>query len=426
MRLYYELSVMDRMFYGIGAIFLAVAVIGIMVMVWFLRMKKRYMLWACILGGETLLVVQGIMDVNSCLETDHSFSFLANVIGKMPYLVALFIMIFIVIGQITFMMVLWRKKETVLISGAIKESLDNLPDGVCFFDKDGRTLLVNKQMNRICGEMFDTEILNGELFWKQLVERVEKELQRGIREDSVVTVCTKDERIWEFRRNTLHIGKNEICELVAHDLTEQYALSKELEERNKKLVQINERLCKYSYEVERITAENEILNAKIQVHDNVGRSLLAFRSYLMQPEEERDREGLLLLWRYTIAVLRKETIHTEDSSDWELLLKAAQAVDVTIMRKGELPKNKKERKIAISALHECLTNTVKHANGSELYCSIHLGDTGMMLELRNNGLPPVETIQETGGLKNLRRIVENAGGSMTIESTPYFVLRVEF
>lgn len=306
MRLYYELSVMDRMFYGIGAIFLAVAVIGIMVMVWFFRMKKRYMLCACILGGETLLVVQGMLDVNSCLETEHSFSFLANVIGKMPYLVVLFILIFIAIGQITFMMVLWRKKETVLISGAIKESLDNLPDGVCFFDKDGRTLLVNKQMNRICGEMFDTEILNGELFWKQLVERVEKELQRGICEASVVTVCTKDERIWEFRRNTLHIGKNEICELVAHDLTEQYGLSQELEERNKKLVQINERLCKYSYEVERITAENEILNAKIQMHDNVGRSLLAFRSYLMQPEEERDREGLLLLWRYTIAVLREQ------------------------------------------------------------------------------------------------------------------------
>lgn len=36
MRLYCELSVMGRMFYGIGAIFLAVAVIGIMVMVWFL------------------------------------------------------------------------------------------------------------------------------------------------------------------------------------------------------------------------------------------------------------------------------------------------------------------------------------------------------------------------------------------------------
>lgn len=425
MKLYYELSVMARMFYGIGAIFLAVAVIGILVMVCILRMKKWYLLCACILGGETLLVVQGIMEVNSCLETDHSFSFLANVIGKMPYLVVLFIMIFILTGQITFMMVLWRKKETVLISGAIKESLDNLPDGVCFFDEDGRTVLVNKQMNRICGELFDTEILNGELFWKQLEERVEKEFQRGIRKDSVVTVCTKDERIWEFRRNTLNIGKNEICELVAHDVTEQYELSKELEERNRKLVQINERLCKYSLEVEQIATENEILKAKMQVHDNVGRSLLAFRSYLSQAESERDKESILLLWRYTIAVLQKEADPVEESSDWDLLMKAAQAVDVTIMRKGELPKDKKKRKIVISALHECLTNTIKHAGGNELYCSIYSKDTGVMVELMNNGMLPEKNIQETGGLKNLRHMVESAGGNMTIKSMPRFVLHVE-
>lgn len=424
MILYNQLSLMERALYGIVAILLAVAVIAILVMVCALHMRKRYLLFAVALTAETLFVLQGVMDVY--YDKVIYFDFFARIIENMPYYVVNIVMCFIGISEFTFFIVLWRKKKNMLTQGGIKESLDTLPDGVCFFSGDGRTLLVNEQMNRICGELFDTEILNGELFWKQLKGSEEKELQRGSRKASVVTVRTKDGKIWENRRNVLHIGKTEICELVAHDVTEQYGLSQELEERNKKLVQINERLCKYSYEVERITAENEILNAKIQVHDNVGRSLLAFRSYFMQPEEERDREGLLLLWRYTIAVLRKETIHVEDSSDWELLLKAAQAVDVTIMRKGELPKNKKERKIAISAIHECLTNTVKHANGSELYCSIHARDTGMMLELRNNGLPPVETIQETGGLKNLRRIVENAGGSMTIESTPHFVLRVEF
>lgn len=423
MTLYYQLSLMERALYGVVAILLAVAVIAILVMVCALHMRKRYLLFAIALTVETLFVLQGVMDLY--YDKVIYFDFFARIIGNMPCYTVNIVMCFIGISEFTFFIVLWRKKENMLTQGGIKESLDTLPDGVCFFSVDGRPLLVNEQMNRICGELFDTEILNGELFWKQLKGSEEKELQRESRKASVVTVSTRDGSIWKIQRNVLHIGKNEICELVAHDVTEQYGLSQELEERNKKLVQINERLCKYSYEVERITAENEILNAKIQVHDNVGRSLLAFRSYLMQPEEERDREGLLLLWRYTIAVLRKETIHAEDSSDWELLLKAAQAVDVTIMRKGELPKNKKERKIAISALHECLTNTVKHANGSELYCFIHSRNTGMMLELRNNGLPPVETIQETGGLKNLRRIVENAGGSMTIESTPHFVLRVE-
>lgn len=425
MKLYYELSLMVRTFYGIGAIFLAIAVLGIWVMVCRFRMKKRYLLCACILGVETLFVFRGITDVNSCLKSDRSFSFFANVFGRMPYQEVLFIMILNVIGQITFMVVLWRKKETVLIHGAIKESLDNLQDGICFFDGVGQPLLVNKQMNRICGEVFDMEILNGELFWKQLEKRAEKEFQRGSHKGSVVTVCTKDGRIWEFCRTVLNIRKKEICELVAHDVTEQYELSKELEERNKKLVRMNERLCKYSLEVEHIATENAILQAKMQVHDNVGHSLLAFRSYLSQPENERDKQSVLLLWRDTIAILRKEADTVEESSDWNLLMKAAQAVDVTIMRKGELPQDKKKRKIVISALHECLTNTIKHAGGNELYCSICANDIGVKVELMNNGTLPENNIQETGGLKNLRHMVESEGGNMTIESRPRFILRVE-
>ena len=47
-------------------------------------------------------------------------------------------------------------------------------------------------------------------------------------------------------------------------------------------------------------------------------------------------------------------------------------------------------------------------------------------ELTNSGWPPDEPIRETGGLKDLRRIVERAGGSMTVKSAPRFLLRVEF
>lgn len=47
-----------------------------------------------------------------------------------------------------------------------------------------------------------------------------------------------------------------------------------------------------------------------------------------------------------------------------------------------------------------------------------------MAELSNNGHSPAGEIRETGGLKNLRHMVESAGGDMKIESMPRFVLRV--
>ena len=44
--------------------------------------------------------------------------------------------------------------------------------------------------------------------------------------------------------------------------------------------------------------------------------------------------------------------------------------------------------------------------------------------ITNDGRQPEREVKEAGGLKNTRRIVEAAGGSMTIESTPRFALNI--
>ena len=79
----------------------------------------------------------------------------------------------------------------------------------------------------------------------------------------------------------------------------------------------------------------------------------------------------------------------------------------------------------ISAVHECLTNTVKHAGGDRLWLTLRSDGSILTAELTNNGAPPQGSIRETGGLLNLRRTVENAGGNMTTETAPRFLLRVE-
>lgn len=425
MTLYYELSEVERGMFGIFATLLIIAALVTLVSVCALHMGRRYLFFAMVLTAETMFLLQGIVDVNYQLNNMRSLSYCAGVIGNLPYGVVIFCMSFIAVAEVVFFYALWHRKKTMLTSGAIKESLDALPDGVCFFDTDGQPLLVNIQMNRLCGEFFHTEILNVWSFLMQLKDRRIKVSGKIMHHYPTMVVSSDDGKVWEFRRNTLIIGSSLIYELVAYDITRQYQLSRELEKRNQKLGEINERLRIYSQEVERITAEQEILTAKMQVHDNVGRSLLAFRAYLSQTEKERNKESLLFLWKSTIALLRNEAVPAVHSSDWELLLKAAKAVDVTIVRNGELPPNGKEREILIGAIHECLTNTVKHANGNQLFLSIRSSDTMIVSELTNNGIPPIDEIQETGGLRNLRCTVEAAGGRMTVESSPGFVLRLE-
>lgn len=414
-------NAMDVLF-GICALLLMAGVVYILVKVCAMRLKGWYLPSAIALAVIASLVLQGIGEVSNCKNNVFSQGALARLMGQLPIAVVILLLVVLAAMETVFFLKLRSLRGRILTPTSVKESLDALPDGICFYTAGGQPLLVNTQMNCISAEMFGTVLLNAETFWRRL--------QNGegnaifLRTEPSVCVRTEDTKVWDFRIKTLTIKNGEVQELIACDMTTLYRLSEELDARNAGLKRVNERLRRYSREVERNTLDNELLNAKIRVHDDVGQSLLAFRAYLEQPQQERNRDKLLFFWRQTVAVLKNEASSVKQRSDWELLCKAAQSVDVQIVQDGELPESKHERAIIIAAMHECLTNTVKHAKGNELRLHLSADEMQFTAVLTNNGSAPVGAIRETGGLKNLRRKVETAGGSMTIEAAPRFLLRI--
>ena len=65
---------------------------------------------------------------------------------------------------------------------------------------------------------------------------------------------------------------------------------------------------------------------------------------------------------------------------------------------------------------------LKHTDGEVL--TVDCTTSGKMI-LTNDGTPPSGPIVEGGGLGNLRRRVEEEGGTMTVESAPRFRLTIE-
>lgn len=425
MMTYFELSPSAHIIFGVCSLLLMVVAVLILVNVCVLRLRKRYILLSAVLLLEVMFMLQGVVDVSLKTVQGQPFYFFSDIIGNMPIYALVLWFVLSAVGEAVLLAYIRHTKKNILTAGAIKESLDALPDGVCFYRSDGQPMLVNTQMNKISGELFGTEIMNAKSFLNNL-QTNNSDGKAQIISTEPTLVIQSDEKVWDFRSNTLNVGTSEVRELVAYDVTEQYLLNKELELRNQRLSSVNERLRKYNGDVERIITEKEILNAKMKVHDDIGRSLLAFRSYLAKPESQRDIESVLLLWRYTISVMKKEAVPEVKSNDWDLLLKAAEAVDVTVELNGELPDKGNKRDVLIASLHECLTNTVKHAKGNRLYMNITSDASSLTAEITNNGNQPDGEIKETGGLKNLRSTVESAGGVMTIETKPRFRLILRF
>lgn len=406
---------------------LLVMLISIMLltMVIVLGLRKRNILIAAVFTAVLLALAQGLGDVSLHAGHNQTYRGFSAFFAALPWAAVIAFLVSAALMELIFLGFLKKQYKGILTPNSVKESLDALPDGICFFDGSGQPLLVNTRMNQLSSDLFGKEILNCELFWEKL------SCSRFSGSDQVpgaspaVMIRTSEGSIWDFRRKDIEIDGRRFYEMTAFDVTQQYKLHEELNRRNEILDEVNRRLKEYSRQIEKVAAEKELLAAKMRVHDNVGKVLLAFRSgYLNLSLDKRDRNRLLELWRMTVSDMRKAAVSGKERDDWQLLQQAAEAVDVEMILEGELPENS-VRPILIAAVHECLTNMVRHAGGHRLHIAVRTENGLIKAEFTNDGIPPTGEIKETGGLGNLRRIVENAGGTMRVQSAPRFALHIE-
>ena len=451
MTAYINLAEYCHTFFAISAIVLILGAAYIIAAAVAMRLSRGYVTCSVVLAAAVFIILQSMADVSLCAnEADPRFSLPAVILKDVPWIIVALVMVVIFAAEVLCLVAVNRAGRDKLSPGSVKESLDALPDGVCFFSEDGRILLSNRRMQHISSDITGIGILNGEKLWRCIEEKsVKTDVSDGL------VILTSDSKVWNVRRGEIEAEGNRINEIVALDVTEQYELRRELEERNERLNSVNERLRIFSRDMSRLTAEKELLDAKIKVHDDLGRSLLAFRAYLTAEPSKRDRSKLLPLWRYVISVMKKETAPSEE---WDAIEKTAESLHIQIEINGDLPAGLADlpvsgevRSAIMAAIRECLTNTARHARGDRLFVLIKCGAEqgadhastsgsssasgtapcddaphGIRIEITNNGRAPLVPIQEAGGLSNLRHMVERAGGIMTIESSPQFLLRLDF
>ena len=300
---------------------------------------------------------------------------------------------------------------------AVREALDNLPSGVCFFDCRGVVTLCNRQMYRLVYALTGRDLQSLYEFRAML----NSDPVSGVRDGSVFVLA--DGSAWRFSEAVVtDAGGAVYTQALASDVSELYRRQEELRRDNRALEETAQRLRRLSANVVAVTREEEILRMKMRVHDDIGRSLLATRQLLQQrrPTAELD----LGAWKNAISLLRGDGGETGEKDAMAQLLEAAAGIGVTISTDGELPADRKAAYLLITAMRECATNAARHAGGTEMYVRICSGGGKATAVLTNNGAAPDGEIKEGGGLSSLRARIEAAGGAMRVVSSPAFELTV--
>lgn len=446
---YGMLSGKIQTFAGIVQMLLVTASAWMFVRACSLRLSKKILAFTFLFLSVQILFLQAVSDVTVVMTTGKKGTLLARVAGHGPAGLVLSVLAVSVLTGIFQWLFLYKKSRDMITTRSIKESIDLLPDGVCFSTDRGMPILMNSRMRQLCTEFTGEGLMDTEKFWRDLRNGNVRKGIRPLKQREAAFIDTNGQ-VWDFRRSRLSYGGEKVTEISAVNITTQYHLHKDLVARYERLNDVNSRLHHFSEEVEKVTREKEILAAKIKLHDEIGRSLLILRSYLTEtpeksaqtetPEksaqtetpgkstqtENRDRSRLLPLWQYIVTSMQEGTILKEREDSLLLLKKEAADFNVDIFLEGLLPANPTVRNVIFAAVRECAGNTAKHARGDRLFITIHDTEENTEVFVTNNGNAPGGSIHETGGLKNLRKMVEERGGSMQIKSSPVFVLHLCF
>ena len=316
--------------------------------------------------------------------------------------------------------------------GSIKESFDHLPSGICFADKYGVIILCNYQMHRLCHALMGSDIqhifeLRGAL----------KNPAPGISfaDDAGNVLRFPDGQVWEFREESVTDANGKTyAQIQAFPMTQLYAKKAELEQENQKLEQVNQRARRLSKELDQTVREEETFALKMRVHNDIGLCLLTTRRTLTEQGALDELQQAGKLWRQKIpAFAVVDFISYDDLKNGQEaatslvdplreLIDSSAGLGVKITLNGILPEDSKLAYLLVTAMRECATNTVRHARGTEMTVTLFETARSISAQITNNGQQPKGEIREGGGLTDLRRRIEKAGGSMHIKSTPIYQL----
>ena len=318
---------------------------------------------------------------------------------------------------------LYRPGKQALSRDSIKQALDMLPSGICYFTPSGRVKLCNIQMDSLFHTISQSDF------------QTLTELQDALSDCDACSgvICLSKERqtylfpdgkAWRYRQTEVKASDGDMyTEAVFSDITELYNKNLELKAQIKRLNAISRELKWLSDNVLILTREKEVLSAKTKLHDDMGAGLIAIRHMLLCNGTKEAATAMDLFHR-AVSAIKYDNAYPQGRSDLERFLQDAEAIGIKINLTGELPKQEELLRVTILAMRECLTNSVRHAKATTIHITVEKKEDAISMKITNDGRPPETEVVPKGGLFNLQRHIMDLGGTMEIQSKPGFALTV--
>lgn len=416
MRLFYECGFAMRFAY---MLFLIVTILVLADLLWKLvlgkRSIRRIIICGCVLilmlGIYATLLDDHIIPHNAVNWQTHGF--------PLPIALLWLITSIVFIGSVHIMILDRAGNKRMVTESSIKAALDEFPVGLCYFRKNGVSMLLNRRMAEISEMMYGRVLMTSDELARMLAGRSE-----WLEAENVYHL--PDGSFVRYGRDELITADGERFQAAYFfDVTELVHRKKELEAQNEELRQMAVQNRRLRESVGQLAKEEEILYFKTKWHDTMGEGLTAIRRRLLSSFLQKETDDVLKSWCDAVTVIQRDNDDADQRRDHiGDLFRDAGALNIRLYIDGSWPAKAETRKVFILAIRNCLLNAAMHAEATELYVKMSDAGDADVLSVRNNGRPPQEKIVPRGGLINVMVHAKRIGGSIQIQSAPCFELTV--
>jgi len=300
--------------------------------------------------------------------------------------------------------------RTYITPGAIKTYLDKMPCGVCCWRENGRVLFSNICMNELCVSITNGALLNG----KQFHDAVK---------DGIKSVNGK---VWRFSSREINVDGETLYEMIASDITAEYSKTEALEKDKTELSRLNNELREYYSSIDESVKRQEILQAKMNIHDEMNRLMLS--TVATDKDDSKALDSIFLLWEKNALLLCMETDVKANIRQTEELDSLAKALDVSVVWNKKLPDflDDNQKELFFFTAQEALINAVKHAQAKTFKITFEQTDGSLICKFSNDGKLPDGDVRFEGGLANIRLLAEKNDATVYAETDKKFTLILKY
>lgn len=296
-----------------------------------------------------------------------------------------------------------------ITANSIKLYLDKVDCGVCCYKDNGRLLFSNICINQLSTKITGSPILNGNHFKESLTENL---------------VTVEDEK-WMFSCRDIILNNEVIHEIKATNVTNEYNKTKDLEKDKLELSRIKKELEDYNLSINEVVKHQEILQAKINIHDEMNKLMLS----TVMNEDAKELDKIFSLWEQNTLLLSKEVEDIQVEGSINRLTELAKSLKMTLVwDENALSILDDEQKgVFFQTAQEAIANASKHASATNINISIEELNKCIKCKFINKINAPLENVKFTGGLSNLEKLVKKYGASLKAEvNNNDFVLTMSF